>query len=102
MLGFFIIPVRLTGARRILQAAQAVSGKARSPLALTVAVRRVSRCAIASVGWPATADTVQVEGRHFRVILPPMTSVRLTCGMSRFAKNPSYAFHWHGGAVPIE
>ena len=33
MLGFFIIALRLTGARRILQAAQAVSGKARSPLA---------------------------------------------------------------------
>ena len=33
VLGFFIIPFRLTGPRRILQAAQAVVGKARSPLA---------------------------------------------------------------------
>ena len=33
MLGFFIIPLRLTGAQRILQAAQTVAGKAGSPLA---------------------------------------------------------------------
>ena len=50
----------------------------------------------------ATADTVQVDGRHFSVTLPPMTSVRLTCGLRRFANDPSYAFPWHGGQVPVE
>ncbi len=50
----------------------------------------------------ATAATVQVDGRHFSVTLPPMTSVRLTCGLRRFANDPSYAFPWHGGQVPVE
>ena len=43
-----------------------------------------------------------VNGKHFTVELPPMTSVRLECGLDRFANNPSYAFPWHGDTVPIE
>ena len=43
-----------------------------------------------------------VNGKHFEVTLPPMTSVRLECGLDRFANNPSYAFPWHGDKVPIE
>ena len=43
-----------------------------------------------------------VNGKHFTVELPPMTSVRLECGLDRFSNNPSYAFPWHGDKVPIE
>ena len=50
----------------------------------------------------ATSGSLQVDGQHFTVALPPMTSVRLTCGMKRFANDPTYAFPWHGGTVPVE
>ena len=50
----------------------------------------------------ATANTIQVNGKHFTVTLPPMTSVRLACGLRRFVNDPSYAFPWHGGEVPVE
>ena len=50
----------------------------------------------------ATANTIQVNGKHFTVTLPPMTSVRLSCGLRRFVNDPSYAFPWHGGEVPVE
>ncbi len=43
-----------------------------------------------------------VNGKHFTVELPPMTSVRLECGLNRFSNNPTYAFPWHGDEVPIE
>lgn len=43
-----------------------------------------------------------VNGKHFTVELPPMTSVRLECGLDRFSNNPTYAFPWHGDEVPIE
>ena len=43
-----------------------------------------------------------VEGKYFAVELPPMTSIRLRCGMRRFANDPSYAFPWHGDRVPVE
>ncbi len=47
-------------------------------------------------------STTTVNGKHFTVELPPMTSVRLECGLDRFSNNPSYAFPWHGDKVPIE
>ena len=43
-----------------------------------------------------------VNGKHFTVELPPLTSVRLECGLDRFSNDPTYAFPWHGDEVPIE
>jgi len=43
----------------------------------------------------------RVNGKHFAVELPPMTSIRLDCGMKRFSNDPSYAFPWHGDKVPV-
>ena len=42
-----------------------------------------------------------VEGKHFAVELPPMTSIQLDCGLERRANDPSYAFPWHGDAIPV-
>lgn len=47
-------------------------------------------------------SSVSVDGKHFSVELPPMTSIRLDCGIDRFSNDPSYAFPWHDGKVPIE
>lgn len=49
-----------------------------------------------------TNTSIAVNGKHFAVSLPPMTSIRLNCGLKRFASDPSYAFPWHGDKVPIE
>ena len=49
-----------------------------------------------------TEATAKVNGKHFAVSLPPLTSVRLDCGLRRFVNDPSYAFPWHGDKVPIE
>ena len=49
----------------------------------------------------AEASTA-VEGKHFAVELPPMTSIHLDCGLERRANDPSYAFPWHGNRVPVE
>ena len=47
-------------------------------------------------------DAVEkVDGKYFRVELPPMTSVRVEVGLKRFCNDPSYAFPWHGGSVPV-
>ena len=45
---------------------------------------------------------VAADGKHFAVQLPPFTSVRMEAGMKRFANKPTYAFPWHGNAVPVE
>ena len=50
----------------------------------------------------ATDETLPVNGKYLAVSIPPMTSVRLACGLKRFANDPSYAFPWHGVKVPIE
>ena len=42
--------------------------------------------------WSRQAD--QVDGRHLTVVLPPSTSIRLSCGMRRFQHRPTYAFPW--------
>ncbi len=44
---------------------------------------------------------VPLDGKYFRVELPPSTSIRLEAGMKRFVNDPSYAFPWHGGAIPV-
>ena len=46
--------------------------------------------------------SVSVDGKHFSIELPPMTSIRLDCGIDRFSNDPSYAFPWHDSKVPIE
>ena len=46
-------------------------------------------------------QTVQVESKYFAVQLPPGTSIRLDLGMRRFAHQPTYAFPWHGDAIPV-
>lgn len=43
----------------------------------------------------------QVGGKAFVVELPPSTSIRLDAGMRRFVNRPSYAFPWHGDAIPV-
>ena len=42
-----------------------------------------------------------VEGTCFAVELPPSTAIRLKAGLDRFANPPSYAFPWHGDAIPV-
>ena len=44
--------------------------------------------------------TVELDSKYLAVEMPPMSSIRLTLGMRRFANDPSYAFPWHGGTVP--
>ena len=42
-----------------------------------------------------------VDGKYFAVDLPPSTSIRIDAGLNRFINKPSYAFPWHGGAIPV-
>ncbi len=46
-------------------------------------------------------QTVRVKSKYFAVQLPPGTSIRLDLGMRRFAHRPTYAFPWHGDAIPV-
>ncbi len=46
-------------------------------------------------------QTIPVGSKYFAVQLPPGTSMRLDLGMRRFAHKPTYAFPWHGGAIPV-
>ena len=47
------------------------------------------------------ATGVAVNGKYIRVSLPPATSIRLGLGLRRFVNKPSYAFPWHGDAIPV-
>ena len=42
-----------------------------------------------------------IGSKYFRVSLPPSASIRVEAGMSRFVNDPSYAFPWHGGKIPV-
>lgn len=42
-----------------------------------------------------------VNGKFFAVELPPSTSIRIDAGVNRFVNQPSYAFPWHGDAIPV-
>ncbi len=44
---------------------------------------------------------VPVDSKYFEVRLPPSTSIRVEAGMHRFVNDPSYAFPWHGGTIPV-
>ncbi|HZT28869.1 MAG TPA: hypothetical protein VFA33_03230 [Bryobacteraceae bacterium] len=46
--------------------------------------------------------SVDVNRKFFAVRLAPGTGLTLELGMRRFANRPSYAFPWHGDAIPIE
>ena len=51
-----------------------------------------------------TGDGVQateVNGKYFTIDLPPATSIRVDAGLDRFSNKPSYAFPWHGDAIPV-
>ena len=52
-----------------------------------------------SVRHGETAATV--DGKYFEVQLPPSTSIRVEAGLSRFVNDPSYAFPWHTGGIPV-
>ena len=49
-----------------------------------------------------SSDCAAVNGKHLAVTLPPMTAIRLDCGLRRFVNDPSYSFPWHGEKPPIE
>ena len=42
-----------------------------------------------------------IDATCFAVELPPMTTIRLEAGQRRFVNKPSYAFPWHGDAIPV-
>ena len=44
---------------------------------------------------------VPVDSKYFEVSLPPSTSIRVEARLSRFVNDPSYAFPWHGGRIPV-
>ncbi len=44
---------------------------------------------------------VSIDSKYFEVELPPMAHVRVEVGMRRFVNDPSYAFPWHGGEIPV-
>ncbi|MBI1925163.1 hypothetical protein HYR99_13055 [Candidatus Poribacteria bacterium] len=44
---------------------------------------------------------VPVDDRYFQVRLLPGTEIDLNITMERFCNKPSYAFPWHGGAIPF-
>ncbi len=46
-------------------------------------------------------ETVQVNHKFFQVRLRPATGITLDIETRRYANHPSYAFPWHGNAVPV-
>ncbi|MFC1541532.1 hypothetical protein ACFL50_03670 [Candidatus Latescibacterota bacterium] len=46
--------------------------------------------------------TLKINSKYFAVDLPPGTSVKLDIETHRFVNDPSYAFPWHGGFVPVK
>ena len=43
----------------------------------------------------------QVEGAHFKVELQPGSQIKLRLGTRRHCNKPSFAFPWHGDAIPF-
>ncbi len=46
-------------------------------------------------------DTVEVNGKHIQVTLPPASRIHLGLGLQRYVNMPTYAFPWHGDAIPV-
>ncbi|MGD1891742.1 MAG: hypothetical protein ACFB15_14275, partial [Cyclobacteriaceae bacterium] len=42
-----------------------------------------------------------VDDQYFTVELPPANSITLQIGLERFVNQPSYAFPWHQGKIPV-
>ena len=47
------------------------------------------------------AEATPVDGPWLRLRLPPGSQVELELGMRRFVRQPSYAFPWHPGDIPV-
>ena len=47
------------------------------------------------------AEPISVDDRYFQVSLLPGTEISLRITMNRFCNQPSYAFPWHGEAIPF-
>jgi len=45
--------------------------------------------------------SVPVNRKFFAVRLPPGTGLTLEAGMKRFTNQPTYAFPWHRGVIPV-
>ena len=45
--------------------------------------------------------TVPIKAKYFGIQLPPSTYIQLEIVMNRFAYQPTYAFPWHNGKIPI-
>jgi len=48
-----------------------------------------------------SSPPLQVNSKHFEVVLPPSASIRINAGLKRFSNKPSYAFPWHGDKAPV-
>jgi hypothetical protein len=46
--------------------------------------------------------TEGVNGKCVQVKMTPGAIVTLEIGLKRYANKPTYAFPWHGGAVPVK
>ena len=46
-------------------------------------------------------ESAQVNSKFFQVRLPAGTGLTLDIGTKRFVYQPSYAFPWHGGTIPV-
>lgn len=46
-------------------------------------------------------EAVAVDSPWLRLRLPPGSEIELELGMERYCREPSFAFPWHGGSIPI-
>ncbi len=46
-------------------------------------------------------SSTPVDNQHFTVKLPPSNSITLKIGLQRYVNQPSYAFPWHQGKIPV-
>ncbi|MBM3933220.1 MAG: hypothetical protein FJ319_02790 [SAR202 cluster bacterium] len=51
-------------------------------------------------GVSDSVSVVPVDSKYFSVQLPPSTAIRVEAGLKRHSAKPSYAFPWHGDAIP--
>lgn len=46
--------------------------------------------------------SIPVNNRYLALELPPARSIKLDMGTARFVHDPTYAFPWHNGKVPVK
>ena len=51
--------------------------------------------------YERTEKAAKLDSKYLAVELPPNTAIHLDLGISRFMNDPSYAFPWHGGTIPV-